>query len=70
MKPSKLIISILVESYDEKTAETYRNYYVAGKRILSKLSKISILNLISQIDALNKSFVKNFNSLSLILSEK
>ena len=30
--------------YDEKTAENYRNCYAAKKRIISKLSKISILN--------------------------
>ena len=31
-------------SYDEKTAENYRNSYVTEKRIVSKLSKISIPN--------------------------
>ena len=38
MKPSELKISISVESYDEKTAENYRNCYVAEKRIVYKLS--------------------------------
>ena len=38
---------IAVESYDEKTAENYRNCYVAEKLIVSKLSKISIPNLYS-----------------------
>ena len=42
MKPSELKISTLVESYDEKTAENYRKFYVVEKRIVSKLSKISI----------------------------
>ena len=34
-------ISFSVERYDEKTTENYRNYYVAEKRIVSKLSEIS-----------------------------
>ena len=34
-----------ISSYDEKTAENYGYYYVAEKTIVSKLSKISILNL-------------------------
>ena len=42
MKPSQVKISISIESYDEIAAENYRNYYVAEKRIVSKLSKISI----------------------------
>ena len=42
MKPSEYKISIVVESYDEKTAENYQNCYIAEKRIVSKLSKISI----------------------------
>ena len=37
MEPSELKNSISVEKYDEKTAENYRNYYVAEKRIFSKL---------------------------------
>ena len=44
MKPLEFKISILVESYEEKTAENYRNYYVAEKRIVPKLSKTSIPN--------------------------
>ena len=47
MKPSVLKIFISVESYHEKTAENYRNYYVAEKRIVTKLSKISIPNFSS-----------------------
>ena len=50
MKPSESKICISVESYDEKTAENYRNYYIAEKRIVSKLSKI----LIPYIDSTNK----------------
>ena len=44
MEPSFFIIFISVESYDENTAENYRNGYVVEKRIISKLSKISITN--------------------------
>ena len=42
MKPSEFKFSISVESYDEKTAENYRNCYVAEKCIASKILKISI----------------------------
>ena len=45
MKPSEFKISISIESYDEKTAGNYRNSYVAEKRIVSKLSEISIPNI-------------------------
>ena len=41
MKPSEFKISILVDSYDEKTAENWKNLYIAEKRIVFKLSKIS-----------------------------
>ena len=51
MKPSEFKISISVESYDEKTAENYRNCFVAEKHIVSKLLKISIPNV--QIEDLN-----------------
>ena len=34
MKPSELKISFSVKSYEEKTAENYRNCYVAEKRII------------------------------------
>ena len=44
MKPSELKMSILVKSYEEKTAENDRKCYVAEKRIVSRLSKISIPN--------------------------
>ena len=42
---SKIKIFVPVESYDEKNAEKYRNCYIAEKRIISKLSNISIPNL-------------------------
>ena len=42
MKLSEFKISILADSYDGKTAENYRNSYVAEKRIVSIISKISI----------------------------
>ena len=44
MKPSELEFSISVESYDEKTAENYRNCYVAEKRIviINNLIRVSI----------------------------
>ena len=37
MKPLEITVSILLESYDEKTTGKYRNCYVAEKRIASKL---------------------------------
>ena len=45
IKPTQFKISISVKSYDEKIAENYGNCYVAEKRIVSELSKISIPNL-------------------------
>ena len=44
MKPSELKIFISVEGHDEKSAENYRNCYVAEKPTVSKLLKISIPN--------------------------
>ena len=44
VQQSEFKISISVGSYDEKTAENYRNCYVAEKPIVFKLSKISISN--------------------------
>ena len=44
VKPSEFKVLISVERYDEKTAENYRNCYVAEKRIVFKLLKISIPN--------------------------
>ena len=41
MKASDFFLFSVV-SCDEKTAKNYRNCYVAEKRIVSKLSKISI----------------------------
>ena len=33
MKPTEFKFSLSVESYDEKTAENYQNFYVAEKHI-------------------------------------
>ena len=44
MKPSEFKIFISLESYNEKTAENYRIDYVTEKRIVFKLSKLSIQN--------------------------
>ena len=52
MKPSELKNFISVESYYEKTAENYRNCYVAEKRMVSKFSKISIPNFDSKLKKL------------------
>ena len=46
MKPSEFEISRSVESYNKKKAE---DCYDTEKRLVSKLSKISIPNLIAQI---------------------
>ena len=56
--------------YFRKTAENYRNYYLAKKRIVSKVSKISIPNLVTQIEDLNEHCVKNIVSLFFMLVEK
>ena len=60
MQQSEFKILFSVESYDEKTAENYRNCYTAEKCIVFKLSKISItnLNLIAHIEDLNEDCVK------------
>ena len=47
MKPTEFKSSLSVESYNEKTAENYRNCYDAEKRIVFKLSKILIPNVIA-----------------------
>ena len=44
MKLSEFKISISGKCYNETTAENYPNSYVAEKRIVSKLEKISIPN--------------------------
>ena len=44
MQPSEFKISNSIENYTEKTAENDRKRYVAEKRIVSKLSKLSIPN--------------------------
>ena len=45
MKLSEFKISVSVESYHEKIAEIYQNYYVAEKHIVSKLSKIELVGM-------------------------
>ena len=52
------ISHVTVKSYDEKTAKNYRYCHVAEKRIIFKQSKISITNLIAQIEDLNEDCVK------------
>ena len=44
MKPLEFRISNSVERYDKKTAENYRNCYLAEMFIVSKLIKISFPN--------------------------
>ena len=61
MEPSKFKNSISVESYDEKTAENYRNCYVAEKHIFSKPFFIA--------KRLGKRLCQNLTSLSLMLSK-
>ena len=67
MKQSEFKIS--VEIYDGKTAEHDQNCYVAEKRIVSELSKISISNVGCTNWRLEWRLCKNFTFLSLILSE-
>ena len=69
MKPSGSKISLLLESYYENTSENYRDCYVAEKRIVSKLSNVSIpnFNKTNWLETLIKS-VSKFQSLKL--SEK
>ena len=62
MKPSEFKISTSVESYDANTAENYQNCYVAEKRIVSKLSKISISNLYNANQDLSEFDVPIFNT--------
>ena len=44
MKQSEFKIFISIKSYDDKTAENYRNYYIAENRIVSKLSNVKTQN--------------------------
>ena len=60
---SGLKISISVKSYDEKTAENYWNCYVAKKRIVSKLSKLSFQHFDSTNWKLEWRLCTNFMSL-------
>ena len=70
MKPSEFKIFISVESYDEKTAENYRNCYFAEKHTVSKLSKLSISNFDSRDGRLEWNFCQSVKVLSITLSEK
>ena len=63
-------ISLSVESYDKKTAENFRNGYVAKMCIVSKPWKILIPNFDSTNWRLEAWLCQNFMSLPLILSEK
>ena len=58
MKLSEFKISFSIESYDEKTAENYRNCYVVEKRIVSKHQRYRFKILTSQIEELNENCVK------------
>ena len=53
-----------------KTAENYRNCYVAEKRIISKLSKISLPNFNSKNWRFDWRLCQMFTSLSFIFSKK
>ena len=70
MKSSEFKISMLVESYDEKTAENDRNYYVAERLIISKLSKILIPYFDGTNSRLELRLSHHFKSLSFIFSDK
>ena len=54
MKLSEFKISFSIESYDEKTAENYRNYYVAEEHIDCKHQRYRSQILIEQIVDLNE----------------
>ena len=58
IKSSEFEISLSVESYDEETTQNCRNGYVDEKRIASKISEISIPNLIAQIEDFYQDCVK------------
>ena len=65
MKKSVFEIPISDESYNKKTAENCRKFYDAEKRIVSKLSKISIPNFDSRIRKHELRLCHNFTFLSL-----
>ena len=58
MQPSEFKNSILFDSYDENTAENYRNCYVSEKRIVN-YQKYQPQILVAQIKELNEDCVKN-----------
>ena len=70
LKPSQFKICNSVESYDEKTAENYRYCNVAEKRIVSRLSEISIPSFNNTNLRLEARFCQNFTSLSFIFSDE
>ena len=70
MKPSEFRFYFSAESYDEKTAKNYWNYYVAEKRIVSKLSKILNQNFNSTNWKLESRLCENLTFLSFIASDK
>ena len=62
-------LDLSVESCDEKTAEGYRSWYVAEKRMVSKLSKISVPNIDCKILRLKSKLCQKFTSPPSMLSE-
>ena len=67
MQKSEFKISVSVECYDEKN---WWNYYVAEKRIVSRLSKISNPNFDSTNWRLDCRLCQNFTFLSSTVFEK
>ena len=65
MKTSEFKISIQVESYDEKTAENYWNWYVGA---VSEQLNILIPNIDGTNWWVERRFCQNFISLSFILT--
>ena len=71
MKSSEFKISLSIESYDKKKyAENHRNCFDVEKRIVSKITKISIPNVDSTNGRLDSRLCQNLMYLSLIISEK
>ena len=58
MISSEIKISISGESYDEETAENYRNFYAAEKHIISNLKRYQLQIFTAQIEDLNVDCVK------------
>ena len=68
MKPLEFKISISVKSH-ERTAEKYRNCYVAEKHIVQNYKIYRYKILIAQIGALSENDVKFYNTVSHTLLE-